>query len=546
VNLDQARRKIESLKRGLRKNAHSGGVSVHYLTANQKWAVLWGSAKKPVHKHAILKKFDTKREAEAYAEWLGVKSSMPFEQYEHERGQFEGSRGKRRKNAIDPFATMAAATSFAWNLAMSREVKRLREKIEGKKANPRGGSRAGAGRRGYSFLGPGKGYHEARKLRRRGLDPLSEAMTDPDEPIPTPDEMRETETFFEALRESGVADPAGSVASRMATARDYDKIISQIKDRRTRERMAKFAIGLLQDIPFEHYVKAKYDPVGGPILTYRGTGGGRRVMRKPPKDYLDNQTPELDEQRRLSRRTAAKYLRLSRGTPRARAALAQIRRLKKELASLQKRANPTLLIAHNPSEPCGEREANRLRVLRTRWKNAHEKQRKLDLDALLEKEKWKREQIEAESERQRQIMLKLGPEHSEIIMRCGDEFSYGPQPRDNPRPSGKRISPRLMRDPRFRAALAKYRQFFGDDPVEIVEVKDAPKGFDKKYKYLVGLGKAPEVTYAPHKDTPKGKGPPFMHEWEHKPYLALSADEKYLGYVGRGKGYKVKREGIHG
>lgn len=98
-------------------------------------------------------------------------------------------------------------------------------------------------------------------------------------------------------------------------------------------------------------------------------------------------------------------------------------------------------------------------------------------------------------------------------------------------------------DPEFQAALKKFREFHGADPIEIVKVSDAPGGLPK---YLVALGSAPEVTYLPRKELPKGSGPAFLHEWDDEPFLALSPDEKFLGYLGRGKGYKVRREGIHG
>jgi hypothetical protein len=796
--------------------------------------------------------------------------------------------GGSRGNPIDPFATMAAATSFAWNLATSRELKRLREKVEGKpRDNPRGGKRAGAGpKQSYSM-----GYLAARKLKRREMDPLAEIMTDPSEPIPTPEEMAETSSYYDAIRESGLFAPAASHKSRVWTALTYEKMLDQIRDPQTRAKMKAFAIGLLKEIPLERYEKAAYDPVGGPILSYRGTGGGRRVTHKPRPDqyennpdskghiayfegmeyfhgpdgdiyraaqsspidirgyrqgarfestpaswahfglkllrmrgykgnpspkppgklYLDalqkagrwedlmnmgavrgkcdagelreaqdaaikaifrvlhkhpefhpqlsrmirglpgsmrnNTTPELSEVRTLARRTAAKYLRLARGTSRASTALAQIRKLEKELQSLQKkRANPLTSDEYNRvlrlssryesgdadlyDQGVGEGlRACLAEVGREKRQNAHGRKMKPEwytqgvaatrMQRKLEESrertsrssgdkwltpvsspsgKWLIRGVEggsgttiygpwvfeSESEARSWLSARKNPFDVEVEGKpFGYPFKYkksatalmsilkrshpgksvairerpsraNPEPiskaldrklkrmmsenayycrkcrawhqkgltcagmlkrensefptltsgdwerargrsrgrtvppqiispierirasfipkktkqpkaprgflgptvrtkRENPtlliatNPGGNHsINPRLMRDPKFRAALTKYRQFFGDDPVEIVEVKDAPKGFSKKYKYLVGLGKAPEVTYAPHVGTPKGKGPPFMHEWDHKPYLALSADEKFLGYLGRGKGYKVKREGIHG
>jgi hypothetical protein len=79
----------------------------------------------------------------------------------------------------------------------------------------------------------------------------------------------------------------------------------------------------------------------------------------------------------------------------------------------------------------------------------------------------------------------------------------------------------------FKDAMKMYDEFFeGDEPAEVVEV-DVPPGTPK---YLVSLGRAPDVSYKPP-DHVKKKGIPFLHEWDKPPLLVTDATGKYLGYV---------------
>lgn len=109
-------------------------------------------------------------------------------------------------------------------------------------------------------------------------------------------------------------------------------------------------------------------------------------------------------------------------------------------------------------------------------------------------------------------------------------------------PSTADVSPRVAklmrrfgRDPRFKAALKKYVELQGVYPLDIKRVDDAPPGAPK---FLVAIGKAPDVAYEAPSHSPK-RGTPFSHRWDVKPFLAVSADDRFLGYVGRGRGYKV-------
>ena len=121
---------------------------------------------------------------------------------------------------------------------------------------------------------------------------------------------------------------------------------------------------------------------------------------------------------------------------------------------------------------------------------------------------------------------------------------------------GRRANPTLLvaRNPRksktgskfnknskgFKDALAMYDNFFeGDEPAEILEV-DVPPGTPK---YLVSLGRAPDVSYKPPNHVKK-KGIPFLHEWEAKPLLVTDSTGKYLGYVDGD--WKITGRGIEG
>ena len=85
-----------------------------------------------------------------------------------------------------------------------------------------------------------------------------------------------------------------------------------------------------------------------------------------------------------------------------------------------------------------------------------------------------------------------------------------------------------------------YDNFFeGDEPAEILEV-DVPPGTPK---YLVSLGRAPDVSYKPPNHVKK-KGIPFLHEWESKPLLVTDSTGKYLGYVDGD--WKITGRGIEG
>ena len=120
---------------------------------------------------------------------------------------------------------------------------------------------------------------------------------------------------------------------------------------------------------------------------------------------------------------------------------------------------------------------------------------------------------------------------------------------------GKRKNPTLLiatnpgkpvkidaNDPAFKAALKMYRKFhLNADPKEVIPVR-VPKGTPK---YLIGLGRAPEVTYLPDHG-PKSYGPPFLHSFDDPPFLATDATGEYLGYVGMGRKYRITPEGIHG
>lgn len=376
-----------------------------------------------------------------------------------------------------------------------------------RRGNPRGGKRVGAGRKPKGQESP-----EARQ-------------------------SAEDEAFYDALRSSHLAAPASDARSRVWYARMYEKMLPLIRDPRKRRRMRDFAVGLLKDVPLEGWLKSPLGSGGVPKRARAGLLG--RVVRKPIHGELgERENPDL---------TARQESKLGTILAQLKARLAAIRTAKAAARNVSRTKLRRLGLGGLPLQ--GD-------VARLRAMKAIAKRRKnpdfyvvtvgtknvigivdagSEFDALTKARQKFGEDVYVAS---RSALTMRGPR---TLRRKNPTLLIAHNPGD-----GKRVlNPRLMADPKFRAALALFRKRFGEDPVELVRVKDAPPGLEK-YRYLVGLGRAPDVSYAPNKRLKLGKGPAFLHKWETEPLLAVSADSKFLGYLDRGPGYRVSVGGIHG
>jgi len=84
----------------------------------------------------------------------------------------------------------------------------------------------------------------------------------------------------------------------------------------------------------------------------------------------------------------------------------------------------------------------------------------------------------------------------------------------------------------YKKALRKYREFFGEDPPEVIEVPDPPGS--KLPEYMIALGRSQEVMYKPDDHTSK-KGVPFVHKFGEEggkqPYLVTDPSGRLLAYA---------------